>query len=103
MKHGEILYITNVYWIKKYMCKIKPVFFKYRFDPVPGIHHFKNSIRHYYRHIKTTQERRWSLAHKKYIRGKRRFTAIPNSWDDFKNSSNYIKNWKRTKKDKQWM
>lgn len=103
INYKEILYIKRQVRIYKNVYKIRFIFFKYRFDPVPGIHHFKNSIQRYHRRIKTTQERRWALAHKKYIRNKRSYTAIPNAWDDIKNKSLHIKNWKRTKKRKQWM
>lgn len=103
MRYKEELYFTKPTRINKNMYKIRLVGFKYRFDPVPGIHHFKNPIKRYYRKPKTTQERRWALAHKKYIRGKRSFVSLPNAWDDVKNKSLNIKNWKRTKKRKQWM
>jgi len=102
MRYKEELYFTKPVRVHKNAYKIRLVGFKYRFDPVPGIHHFKNAIRYYYRRIKTTQERRWALAHKEYVRGKRRFTSLPNSWDDLRNSKEHIKNWKRTKKRRQW-
>jgi len=58
----------------------------------------------YYRPIQTTQERRYAAdpEHKPFIRGRRSFAMLPNSWDEF-----YIrrqKNWKaRDKKARrQW-
>lgn len=76
--------------------------FRYRYDPVPGVKHWKNSILSYYRRMKTTQERRWSLAHKTYVRGRRNYRNLPNSWDDFCYARRE-KGWKRTKKKRQWM
>jgi len=39
----------------------------------------------YYRRIQTTQERRYAASpeHKPFIRGRRNFAMLPNSWDDF--------------------
>jgi hypothetical protein len=78
--------------------------FRFRYDPVPGIHHWKNSIRPYYRHMRTMQEIRWYYAHKDIvrIRGKRTPKQLPNDWDDFWHARRE-KGWKRTKKRKQWM
>ena len=52
--------------------------------------------------MKTTQERRWALAHVDYVRGKRNFSNLPNNWDDYCYARRE-KGWKRTKKRRQWM
>ena len=72
----------------------------YRYSPVPGI-----GVRHYgswYRRMKTTQERRWSLAEKVDgvpWRKRRNFSNLPNSWDD--KQKNVLKTWKKHRKT-QW-
>ncbi len=76
--------------------------FRYRFDPVPGVKHWKNSIRPYVRHMRTTQERRWSYAHEGYVRKKRNYIHLPNTWDDCWYARRE-KGWKRTHKKRQWM
>jgi hypothetical protein len=78
--------------------------FRFRYDPVPGVKHWKNSIRPYYRTMRTHQEIRWYYAHKDEvrIRGKRTPKRLPNDWDDFYHARRE-KGWKRTKKRKQWM
>ena len=78
---------------------------RFRFDPVPYTGNFKG-YGCYYRNIKTTQERKYACdpEHKPYIRGKRNFRNLPESWDDIPVSRYSIKkSWKRTKKRKQWM
>lgn len=56
----------------------------------------------YFRHPRTTQERRYSVdpTYKKFIRGRRAFHNIPNSYDDIMKPS--FKNWKRYRKTKYW-
>lgn len=76
--------------------------FRYRYDPVPGVKHWRNSFKSYYRRMRTTQERRWACVHKEYVRGKRNYINLPNSWDDFCYSRRE-KGWKRSRKKRQWM
>lgn len=99
----------RMYWGTKYNYEYIPdgwywygPVFRYRYDPVPGVKHWRNSILSYYRRMKTTQERRWSLAHQPYVRGKRNKRNLPNSWDDY-HYARREKGWKRTKKKRQWM
>ena len=77
--------------------------FRYRYDPVPGVHHYRKG-RSYYRHIATVQELRWYHAHKDEvkIRAKRTPRFLPNLWDDVPYARRE-KGWKRTKKRKQWV
>lgn len=68
--------------------------FKYRDGVVPYTRKRKAS-RNYFRHIKTTQERRWYRAWEDEgikIRKRRSDKTLPNSWDDI--SKQYHKNWK---------
>ena len=78
--------------------------FVFRATPVPRtgkrIWRFKN----YYKSPKTTQERRWSCAHGKYVRGKRRAHVLPTVWDDKLRGDFHSREcWKNLKKRKQWM
>lgn len=74
---------------------------KYRHDPVPHTSCFRPS-RGCLRHMRTTQERRWSFAYPEFVRGKRTAPNIPNAWDD--DFRPWPKSWKDcTKKRKQWM
>ncbi len=90
--------LEKPYWV--YFGKIK-YFFRFRYDPVPGIHTDK-SITYNLKNPKVTQERRKSFEHPEFIRPKRQNKGLPDPYDDV-----YIKrplrNWKRTKKKKQWM
>jgi len=82
----QVIFSRQSGWKRKYM-------FKYRIDPVPFTGHYKRG--RLFRHIRTTQERRYNLSeeHKDYVRGKRR--KLPEAWDDILISSQYNKSWKR--------
>ena len=69
-------------------------FYYYRYDPVPGVHKYPKG--HYYRRIRTTQERRWSCFDHEYFRMKRNHKNIPNSWDDIQR--HFQRNWKKFRK-----
>lgn len=59
----------------------------------------------YFRRIKTTQERRMSCSeeHKPFVRGKRSYRNLPNSWDDI-SIGRRTYGWKAYKKfKKNWM
>jgi len=92
----------DYYWIKNHGYRqIKVI---YRREPVPGIHRHKP--RRYWRHPKTTQERRiniFYLFEGGKIRGKRRPNRLPTVYDDQYISNLGMRSWKRTKKRKQWM
>jgi hypothetical protein len=83
----------------------KKFFFNYRFDPVPFTGGYKNTVRSYYRHPKTTNERKQSCqkSTQQYIRSKRNFKNLINSYDDPYIADNKIRSWKRTKKIRQWV
>lgn len=77
--------------------------YEFRRGPVPGIH---KSTRHrgsYYRRIRTTQERRIAIDKDvlPYIRGKRTFRNLPNTWDEIPRNVDH--SWKSKKIKKQWM
>ena len=58
----------------------------------------------YFRRPRTTQERRWNIAHKKYVRGRRSPKLIPSAWEDQYRWAGDCKSWKmKFKKRKQWM
>ena len=52
----------------------------------------------YMRRPKTTQERRWSEAYRKYTRPKRNRRNLVSAWDDIIRSDIYDRNWKRYRK-----
>jgi len=58
----------------------------------------------YFRHPKTTQERRAYYSHAPFVRAKRRPTSLPDWWDDICPSTYCNRSWKvRFRKRKQWM
>jgi hypothetical protein len=76
---------------------------KYRVDPLIHMGKKWRRGRSAYRTPMTAQERRKSLAcNKKFIRAKRNFKNLPNSYDDICYSRNG-RTWKNSKKLKQWM
>lgn len=79
--------------------------FRYRMDPVPHIYpSFRGWFHCWYKRPKTTQERRWSFAYGKYVRGKRKACNLPNAWDDYQRSdTNTRRSWKNKKIKRQWM
>ena len=99
LKYGDVLVLGNWRSNRKYGVVHT---FRFRIDPIPHIG--KGSYGHYFRQIKTTQERRKnSLAVKEGIkvRGKRNHVNLPNSYNDIKKM--YYKGWKNcTKKRKQY-
>lgn len=101
MNYQEIFYTSDIWFTSKY--KRTGIKLRFRFDPIPGSGKYRGRG-YYYRNIKTTQERKYACdpEHKPYIRGKRSLRNLPEAWDDI--PANTIKrNWKRTKKRKQWM
>ena len=77
---------------------------KFRFDSVPGTGNRYHGCR--FRKPKTTQERRKSFScHEKYVRTKRNYIGLPNTWDDVYRAGAYKNkvSWKQNKKRKQWM
>lgn len=76
--------------------------FVHRETPVPYTGGKRGHFRSWYKTPKTTQEKRWSIAHREYVRGKRSKSYLPDSWDDRPRSDIRIqKSWKRFRKT-QW-
>jgi hypothetical protein len=77
--------------------------FRYRYDPVPNIPRFR-CLWSYFRNMRSSNEKRQAFEHKELIRAKRNFKNLPNPWDLEKYATIlHIRNWKRTKKKKQWL
>lgn len=73
----------------------------FRYDPVPGTGKHK-TIDVWFRINKTYSIQKYEAYDKKFVKAKR--ASLPAGWDYEKVSSKYgIHNWKRTKKQKQWM
>ena len=84
----------------------QPIKCHYRCDPIPKTACGRWSMKHLFRHPKTTQERRWSYAYGKYVRGRRKACNLPNLYDDICPCFNLAlnrKSWKNNRKKKQWM
>lgn len=79
---------------------------RFRIDPVPysgSSGYGKRNFYAWYKKPRTTQERRWSLADKKYVRGKRNMRNLTNAWDDYMRSDvRERRSWKNKKIEKQW-
>lgn len=74
---------------------------EFRGETIPGTRKWKRGGR-WYRHPRTTQERRASQSHSHLVRARRNLANLPNAWDDL--PSQWYKSWKHcTKKRKQWM
>lgn len=70
---------------------------------VPGVGRRRGG--HYFRRLKTTNERRWSIPvvedGEPAPRARRSHKNLPNAWDDYQISSRADRNWKRFRKT-QW-
>lgn len=98
MKYGDIIYPRQFrFWLGRNNIKCR-----FRIDPIPGTGKFR-SWGIYIRSMRTTQERRLSLAYPEYTRAKRNIRNLPDSWDDFWRADQYDRSWKQIKKKKQWM
>lgn len=76
--------------------------FIYRETPVPFTGRKNHSFHNYYKVPRIMQEKKWSIAHKKYVRGKRRAKYLPDPWDDHQRGDiRNRKNWKSCRKT-QW-
>lgn len=105
MKHGEKYYFVPGWKCSKFYgdltCEIYSIL-GFRVDPVPSTGGYSR-IKRIIRNPKTFQERKWSIAHKEFVRGRRNSNNLPNNWDDIWIAKAKIRSWKRTKKKKQWM
>jgi hypothetical protein len=90
-------------WKQFFLSKERAVF---RIDPVPGTGKNVWKFRDFYKTACCVQERKLygDFDHRRYGRGKRYPSNLPDPWDDYPKSRNYgYKSWKRVKKKKQWM
>mgnify|MGYP006894313069 CR=1 FL=1 len=88
---------------KKFAYEIKQEkSYMFRKDPVPNIGNLKGYKR-YYRHMRTTQERRYASApeYKPYVRAKRNTSNLPDVYNDI--YRHYDSSWKNKKIKNQWM
>jgi hypothetical protein len=79
--------------------------FRFRIDPVPGVHKLCNSyFTSYYKTPKTSNEKRQWYASEGYGRRKRSPRYLADSWDDYPRADRYYdSSWKKNKIRKQWM
>lgn len=78
--------------------------YKFRYDPIPHTGRRRWRFGCWYKKPCTTQEKRWNIAHFKYVRGKRHPKYLATSWDDYVRSDvRTRRSWKKIKKKKQWM
>lgn len=98
MKYKEKYYVNRWGWTPLNI-ESRVYELRFRYDPVPrGIgHRMRGGI---YRKIRTTQERRWSIAHKEYVRGRRSSHMIPDYWDDIIRKDYRDRSWKKCTKRK---
>jgi hypothetical protein len=102
MNYGDVFW-TNQYGYIDIRTKLKDlVKCEYRRTPVPGSGGWSRRYS-VLRRMRTTQERRESLAYPEYTRGKRNNANLPEHWDDYARSNHSNKSWKAKKVRKQWM
>lgn len=76
----------------------------FRKDPIPGTGHSHCKYARYFRtKIRTIQEKREYFKHPEFVRKKRSFKYLPDSYESLRNITMRTRSWKRTKKEKQWM
>ena len=92
----------EVFEYRDFRSRYNSIYFRFRFDPVP--YTACTNYGHYYKRPRTTQERRLSFKDKEYVRPRRNYRTLVNSWDDYVRSDLKIKrSWKKKKVRKQWM
>lgn len=99
MRHKDTFYIRKIIFKDLYSYRIHYIPVRFRYDPVPGVTKRGHFV--LFRGIRTTQERRWNIPHKKYTRGKRRH--LPDAWYEIRRSNYGLYSWKASKKKKQWL
>ena len=103
-EYGEVLFKTT--WVFGYhRYKNRPIFFRFRYDPVPGVRKWARSyFNSYYKTPKTRNERRAWGNSEGYGRARRSPINLPNAWDDHPRADRYLdKSWKKNKIRRQWM
>jgi len=78
--------------------------YRHRYDPVPYISNYKNTVRPYYRQPQVFNEEKQVHNSLTLIRMKRNIAAMERIMNgEPRVFDNHIRNWKRTKKKRQWM
>lgn len=97
MKHGDIVYRYS--WSLGWSTLVAHPF-RYRFDPVPGIHKTLGTwFGCYYKIPRVMNEKRQWFASEGYGRWKRNPLNLPNPYDDWPRADRrYDKSWKKSKK-----
>jgi len=81
---------------KKYSWLKNKYNFIYRKTPVPYTRKRRGHRSSFYRHPKTTQEKRWGYVDTEYVRGRRKPSMLPDSWEDMPRADIGIKkSWKK--------
>ena len=101
MEHGTVLYKLDWDYIHSNRVYI---YFRYRFDPIPGIHGYRRWFYCWYKRQKTTNEKRQWYMSEGYGRLKRNPNNLPDTNDDRQRSDvRNRKSWKKCRKvKKQW-
>lgn len=103
-EYGEVLFkLTWVFGYHRY--KNRPIFFRFRCDPIPGVRKGGcNYFSSYYKTPKTVNEKKAWFASEGYGRAKRNIRNLPEPWDDHPRADRYLdKSWKKNKIRRQWM
>jgi hypothetical protein len=103
---NEILndFIDRNYKKRKGWWFLRKYDYVYRQTPVPHTGRRRWYFRSYYKHPKTTQEKRQGYEYKEFIRGKRHPANLPDVWEDHpRGDVRSRKSWKNKKIKRQWM
>ena len=102
MKNGDVVYTYD--WRKGYTSRVA-IPFRYRFDPVPGVHKSGRSyFRLWFKTPKHMNEKRQWFCSESYGRWKRSPKNLQDPWNDHRRADRYFdKSWKKSRKVKrQW-
>ena len=97
MKHGSVVYTYD--WRKGYSKRVA-IAFRYRFDPVPGVHKSGRSyFKLWYKTPRTINEKRQWFNSEGYGRAKRSPLNLPDPYNDHHRADRYYDtSWKKTRK-----
>ena len=100
MEYGDKL-ISGV-WHTRFSGKF--IYFRFRIDPVPGIHCRRGWFGCWYKKPKSRNEKRQWYASEGYGRLARSPFNLPDAWDDYQRGDvDTRKSWKNKKIKRQWM
>jgi hypothetical protein len=97
MKNGDVVYTYD--WRKGYAKRVA-VPFRYRFDPVPGIHKTERSFFSlYYKTPRHINEKKQWFCNEGFGRARRSPENLQNPWNDWPRADCYLdKSWKKSRK-----